>query len=136
RIGDNPAGPANLLCRQVNGEGGALARLGTDRKPGPVPRQYMLDDGQPKPSAFLGAACFRLDPVKALRKAGNILFRNASAEISYRNVHGRPGGLSSFGAGDDDTPACSAVFARILDQVLEYLEHFIFIAGENELTVA
>src|SRR5690606_24318094 len=69
-------------------------------------------------------------------KAGNILFRNASAEVSYRNVHGRPGGLSSFGAGDDDTPACSAVFARILDQVLEYLEHFIFIAGENELTVA
>src|SRR4051812_47088773 len=72
--------------RQMNRERRALANFRLDRQPGVMSGQYMLDDRKAKSSAFLGAARFDIDAIKALGDARDMLFGNARAVVRYGDV--------------------------------------------------
>ena len=118
----------------MHGEGGTLADRRLDRQPGVVAGQDVLDDREPKPGALLGAAVVDVDTVEALGDARNVLFGYARPEIADGDRDLRIGRVAPLDR-DHDTAARLAVFAGVLEQVLEYLEQLVAVAARLDRLV-
>ena len=95
----------SLFFWDKRGEDCALAFLAGDFELAAMAREDMFDDGQAKPGAAELAACFGIDAIESLGQAGDVVLRDAGAEIADMDSPGRlPIELSMIDADGDAAP--------------------------------
>src|SRR5690606_22831455 len=99
-------------------DAGAPAELAFCPYPPAVGFYDVLDDGQAEAGAAGGAAAAGLDPVEALKDAGQVARRNARAGVGY----GEPGAAPAAGFHrDGDGAAPGGILEAVVQQVGEDL---------------
>src|SRR5690554_3778700 len=96
-----------------------------------VARDDVLDDGQPQPRPLLAATRFRIDPIKALGKARDVLFLDPGTEIGDRNGMERSRSAFTLLQRNFDPPATSTVFNGVVGKVFDDFEQLLPVADDD-----